>query len=212
MVLVKYIRDKQPPEVLEAVRKEINKAIPAGDETTQVKSLLLESFIRDARNSLTSLENLCKESKWTDDENSLRKYTITVHGMKSSLWNISETELSEMAYSLETGVRERDIKLISEATPRFLNELRTLLDKMETSQKSNEDFADNDPEDIPEKLFTIGQMCADYNRSGVLKLISEIDNCTEKTKALLQEIKKLVINSDYEEAEEAITAYLSDLQ
>ena len=209
-ILNKYIRDKQPPEVLEAVRRQSD-VLTAGGGERVIDSLLLDSFIRDAKNTLKLLDRLCKKESWADNEDDLRKYTISIHGMKSSLWNINETQLSEMAYLLETGGRERDIGLVSETTPGFLAKLRGLIEKLESAQKKTEEFAEEDDEDVLKKLRSIKKMCADYNRGGSLKLISEVVRCTENTRNILKRVQELVLHSEFEEAEIAVESYLADL-
>jgi len=153
---------------------------------------------------------MCKKTAWMENDEDLRKYTITVHGMKSSLWNINEAGLSELAYTLETGVRERDMDMISKVTPDFLSELSLLLDKLEAVQDQDEDFTDEDDEDVQAKLRTLGEMCAVYDRAGAMKLISEVEHCSKRTRTMLQNIQELVIHSDFEEAESLITAYLEE--
>jgi len=212
MILNKYVRDKQPPDVLASARLQAETAASIGNDQQRVDTLLMESFIRDARNSLETLEGLCENAAWAENSDNLRKYTITVHGMKSSLWNINEKDLSELAHSLETGGREQNASLISKFTPGFLNELRELLNKLEASQEKAEEFTDKDDDDVFEKLRAIGEMCAEYNRGGALKIISEIERCTKETRKTLQSVQQKVLHSDFEEAESEIVEYLTTLK
>ena len=211
IILNKYIRDKQSSDVIASVRERDSNAEPVVDGQNQIDSLLIDSFIRDAKNSLKLLNDLCNNTNWPENEEDLRKYTVTVHGMKSSLWNVNEPELSETAYSLETGGRERNFDLISQATPEFLKELHSLLDKFEALRDSNEEYADEDPVELNEKLKDVAVMCADYNRAGALKLLNEIKQCTKETREVLRDVREMITNSDFDEAETAVNAYLTEI-
>jgi len=209
LILNKHIRDKQPSDVIAAARQQAMDEMMSNEEKPPIDSLLLESFIRDARNSLEALEILCKAEAWAENDDLLRMYTITVHGMKSSLWNINETDLSELAFALETGGRERDAELITKFTPNFLKELRILLDQLEAANVKDEEFTDEDDAEVLEKLRELVEICADYNRGGSLKLISEIVRCTKETRKILDDVQQFVLHSDFEEAENAIKVYLA---
>jgi len=63
--------------------------------------------------------------------------------------------------------------------------------------------------DLFGKLLEIKEMCADYNRKGVLDIIAEIADCSEDSKAILRKISEYVRHSDFEEAENVAAAYLS---
>jgi len=104
--------------------------------------ILLKPFMRDARKSLGFLEELFQNPNFENEDN-LRKYTTTVHGMKSSLLIIGEEQLSESAYELELFGRHKNIPLIIKSTPEFLEKLRTLLERLENleTQTANESAA-----------------------------------------------------------------------
>jgi len=127
-VLNKFIRDKhKSAEIEEAKKAETTGSVGQ----LQLESLLIGSFIRDANKVIDWLEEALKKDDF-DNERTLRKLSVTIHGIKSSLWNIEETKLADLALKLETCGRERheqDIKFIRERMPDFLNQLRALLDK-----------------------------------------------------------------------------------
>ena len=210
IVLNKLIRDKQPPEVIEAARKlktelNANFEIPAQDD-----SILRESFIRDARKAADWLDEH-KDSKYEDDE-TLRKFTVFVHGMKSSLFNIGEKELSAKALELEKFGREKNTEMIKTSAPDFTKNLRDLLEKLESLNK-NENSADIMPEkELNEKLLAIKEKTADYDRKGALDILSEIKNCVKETKTSLDKIMEYVIHSDFEEAESEVTALIAAIK
>ena len=208
-ILIKHIRDKQPLEVIEAARKQyFNADININnDMQANMDSMLLESFVRDARKAVALLDEFLLKSDFENEE-SLHKYTICVHGMKSTLGAINDLQLSEIAHKLEKAGRDRDIKYIKEATSGFINDLRLLLKKTESKQTVNNA---NDTEDLLDRLSVIKNICADYNRKGALDKIAEINICSEKTRAVLNDIKEYVLHSDFEKAESLVTDYIAEL-
>ncbi|MCL2214980.1 MAG: ATP-binding protein [Treponema sp.] len=205
-ILNKLIRDKQLPEVIEAAEKqkaEVNRLnIP------QTDTYLHESFTRDARKAILWLEEQNKTA-WFKEDNILRKFTIIVHGIKSSLWNIGETALAEFASNLEKNGRESDIDQITSSVPEFLKEMHKVLEKYESFQ--DEYSADEDIEDLQLKLLAIREMCAAYNRKGALDILSKIKKYSKETKIFIDKIKEYVLHSDFEEAETAVTEYAKNL-
>jgi len=222
IVLNKYIRDKQPQEVIEEARKNIEHIHAESRESNsdqsaerQINTLLLESFIKDARKAVSWLEEQNGAQSILNDEKKLRKFTVIVHGIKSSLWNINKKELSELAFNLETGGRElsgeqdndsgeRNINLITAALPYFIFQLRDLIKTLEiklNEKNENQKSCGEDSETLKEKFITIREKAADYDRKGVLDIIAELKNCSEETKAILESIKDHVFHSEFEEAE-----------
>jgi signal transduction histidine kinase len=159
-ILIKYIRDKQPPEIIEASKKiAASQQITynSASTTLSIDSLLLESFVRDARKAVSWLND--KNSLAETDKNvylneeTLRKYTVVTHGIKSSLLSIRESELSDYAYKLEVTAREfstnlkaahlsgkepkndasvvKSLEMIMTYTPDFIDCLTALLEKLE---------------------------------------------------------------------------------
>jgi len=218
-ILNKRIRDKQPHEVIEAARKKNEEMKAAGTEASQVDSLLLESFVRDVRKTLLLLEEMCinheydtPDTKWYEQDDTLRKFTIIVHGIKSSLWNIGEIELSELAYKMEIGGREHNTHLVQSSAPGFINQLRGLLEKIETEQNEqrNSGGADEDEESIRNKFSGICERAGDYDRKGALEIISGIKNCGKETRDILEKINGFIIHSEFEEAIKIADAYLKN--
>ncbi|MCL2185148.1 MAG: transporter substrate-binding domain-containing protein [Treponema sp.] len=220
-VLNKLIRDKQSDEVLEAVRQTMygkNAYQETADSSLQQQDLLLqESFIRDARKAIKWLEenfDSITNQDIINKEETLRNFTIVVHGIKSSLWNIGETALSNYALKLETGGREKDFKMITESAPMFLNDLRSLLEKMEASREEKKNSLpqkDDNAADLHKIFLDVEKMCADYDRKGILNILSGINNCSKDTRAVIDKIAEFVIHSDFEEAQNAAAEYAVSL-
>ncbi|MCL2690055.1 MAG: transporter substrate-binding domain-containing protein [Chitinispirillia bacterium] len=214
-VLNKLIRDKQQPEVIEYARQQkINELSGGAKVRPQMDTLLLESFVRDARKVVIMLEEQNKESGWIKRGDNLKTFTIMVHGIKSSLRSIEEVKLSEEACKLETAGRENNIDVITASSPGFLNELRGLIEQIEPKQSepfaSEIDFIDA-PEFLYAKLEKIRGACADYSRKSALDLSADVNNCSKKTRAVITEIKDYVIQSEYGKAEHAAAVYMDEL-
>jgi len=184
------------------------------DETDTVKNqsqmdiLLQESFIRDARRALSWLDVHNKSEDFKNEE-VLRKFTIIIHGIKSSLWNIGEAALAELAYKLEDSARAGDIEQILSSIPNFTAELRGLVERLESNQVEYE--AEEDSGDLLVKMQAVMEMCTFYNRKGALDILSDIKKCSKETKDVVNKIKEYVLHSDFEEAEAVAMAYADKL-
>jgi len=180
-------------------------AFPQIQEYEPMDSMLMESFIRDAEKAAAVI------SRFNADDD-LQEFTITVHGMKSSLLNIGENSLSTEAGTLEDAGRDNDIDFIKASAPVFLNGLCALLEKYKSDCGTGIEITGaDDAESLRRDLTAIGENCAEYNRKGALDIIAGIKKCTLKTEKFLACIKEQILHSDFEEAETAITAYLSEL-
>ena len=218
-ILNKYVRDKQPNEVIEAARRQNKSSAPAGcavtENNTGIDSILMESFIRDAYKALALLEGLvyqadAAQKNGFENEDTLKKFITTVHGIKSSLSNIGEKELSKAAYMLEMGGREENIELLKELTPEFLDKLRQLSDQLESKREAAADRAyadDDDIDDLRSRMAAIRELCADYDRKGALDSINEIRSCSRETRVVLDRITEHMIRSEFEEAEAEANEY-----
>jgi len=117
-VLNKYIRNKRPPEIIE-------KATPAVNPT------LLAFFAKDAENALPVLESTLANIETLSDDD-IQLYAITTHGIKSALANIGNTELSQLAYTLEKAGKAKDKNTIKLQTQELIDALKGFLTKQAT--------------------------------------------------------------------------------
>jgi signal transduction histidine kinase/CheY-like chemotaxis protein len=131
-ILKDFIRDKQPPEVLEAARQEqLQKNAKGKEDSGEKKKLseLEEIFLIDAGNAVNILEGLYPKINNLDGKD-MELYRVTVHGSKSALNNINETKLAETARKLEMAAQDTDLAVLSKETPAFIDALKSLIDKM----------------------------------------------------------------------------------
>jgi len=198
----------------EADAGKLNKPNLQTEKQPAVDALLMESLSRDAKRVVVVLDELCGISDWHENEESVRKFAISVHGIKSALRNAGKTQLAESASQLEQASRKNQVDTVAVSAPAFLDELRKLIADIESKQNQDidSDGADEDSIEILEKLLLIKEQCAEYNRRGVLNMVAEIDRCSAKTRNVLKEIKEYAMQSDFEDAENAVAAYVSELR
>ncbi|MCL2055267.1 MAG: response regulator [Oscillospiraceae bacterium] len=210
-VLNKLVRDKQPPEVIEAAGRQVGRAAVDAEPERHMDAAMLSSFMRDVTKALAVLSELFSKSEFETEEG-LKQFIITVHGIKSALANIGEAELSESARTLEYDGRAQNIESIKALAPEFLESLGALLKETEMKTKSVDDDGDTcaDSEGLAAKLSVIRDMCADYNRKGALDAVEEIKQggCSKQTREFLEELLELILPSEFEEAEKAIADYI----
>jgi PAS domain S-box-containing protein len=146
ILLNKLIRDKQPPEAIEAARTQAeNETVkiasaagsPDANQETAIKKTtslvltnprLVKILIKDIEKAVLTLDEL--HGKGYNDEGNIKKYVTTVHGMKSAVANIGETELSAFAQKLEQAGKNNDTSEMLSETSDFINKLRELIIKI----------------------------------------------------------------------------------
>jgi len=208
-VLIKFIKSKQPREIITTTLPTASNDSPAPNPNpvTQIdlNPLLMASFIRDADKTVATISNLLENSDLTNPDD-LRSMIITVHGIKSALSSLKETELSSTASRLEEAGRNKNLDLIITELPGFNDKLKLLLKNIKPEEDENTE--NEDPEDIIEILHELKKLSSEYNRRGTLNKISEVKTCSGKTKTLIEFVKDRILHSEYEEAETAITSYI----
>jgi PAS domain S-box-containing protein len=217
-VLKRYIRDKQPNEVIEAAYQQSANADAAknteADEKKQsVKFKLAEIFVRETSKNFPLLEELHKKGDACTDKD-IQMYTVTVHGIKSSLANIGEHELSAAAAKLEQAGKEKKTGVITTETPEFLNNLRTIIEKYAPPKK--EKTAGTVDEDLPllrEKLLAIQTACSNYDVETADKAILELKQkaWSSSIEDPLTTIEEHLSLCDYSEAANVIGEFLKTL-
>ena len=211
-ILNKFVRDKQPHEVIDAARAQTANTAAPEVISAKVDPLVIEAFMRDAAKTLEWLEE--NKSSGYEEESIMRKFTVFVHGMKSTLHVIGEIELSQAAFNLEKAGHEKNTVFIKEYAQDFISSLRALLEKLKQKQEESAQDADMTSVEIAEllvKLKSILEACADYDRKAALDSIGEIKKCSKETKAVLKKISEHVTHSDFDEAENELSAHIAAL-
>jgi len=202
--LKKFIRDKQPREVLDAVRLQYQrKSIEA--KADSLSRRLIKSFLLDAKKSIAILEPLIKRQEM--DSSDIKAYTIQVHGMKSALHNIGRRDLSKVASSLEHAGRGEDRAAIKGKTPRFLEDLKKLTEEL--SAKNKKDKPGISPASVDagnailrEQWLSVYAACKTYDIKGLQALLAKLkqEPLSKQTASSLDKIEDHLLLSDFEDA------------
>jgi CheY-like chemotaxis protein/HPt (histidine-containing phosphotransfer) domain-containing protein len=205
--LKKFIRDKQPSEVIEAAqKKEESQEVQTENITEQpsVKPELAKIFVRDAHKAIKTLESIYeKRDNDNFQDEDIRMYTINVHALKSALANIGETTLSDFAAKLEEASRKKDFSVIISETSEFLSELQIIIDKFTQPEETDEitETADEDYAYLRDELLAIIKACETYDKKTIKDTLSEINQKAwpHQTKELLEIISEHLLHTDFEE-------------
>jgi PAS domain S-box-containing protein len=136
-LLNRLIRDKQPPEVVDAVRAEMwhkkTAELPELAKRILSNNRLTNAVIRDIENAVEVLDDLLLNQD-NLNETDIELYITTVHGMKSALTNIGETQLSSIAQEFEQAGKSRHMAAILSETPDFIESLRMVIKKIRPTE------------------------------------------------------------------------------
>ncbi|MCL2808905.1 MAG: ATP-binding protein [Treponema sp.] len=205
------IRDKQPSDVVEAARKEMEqKKLSAPiPQKPHVNKELLKSIIRDIEKSIVILEDIFP--KFESAEADINLFVTTVHGLKTILPHIGETELSAAALKLEQAGDKVNIKEITAETPPFINALKLIIKKYKPKTESfTEETSNNDIILLKKKLLEIKTACTQIKKKEAKIALNELKNKTwpQKTTELLDKITVHLLHGDFQQIISIIEKYL----
>ncbi|MDR0443289.1 MAG: response regulator [Treponema sp.] len=217
--LNRFIRDKYPPEVVEAARRQkesLRKFAPqsAVRQASSLQSVdvqMAELFIRDAEIAVAALEAVIENNYRRD--NDIQMYIINIHAMKSALANTGENDLSGFALKLEKAAREGNVTLIMDETPAFLTALKAVIEKAKLVVKESEaaveypdEVSGEAQEHLREKLAVIQAACAAYDSRIAEDTLTELKTKTwpRPIKEMLDNIANHILHSNFEEAASAV--------
>jgi len=209
--LNKLVRDKYPPEVVEAARlkaasiaqRTVKQADPASDPG------LRAIFARDAENVHSRLKSILANSFRRNDD--ITQYVIDVHSMKSALANMGEVELSTVARRLEVAGQAKDISLITAETPAFMEELRKVIEKIRPKEDvSLPENSDNDLVFLSEKMLVIKTACLNYDDVTANAALKEIEQkkWSRSIKNYINALAMHLLHGDFEKAANIANDYL----
>jgi len=206
-VLNKLIRDKQPPDILEAARRQAEVMKDLGQEGASPQSIIdskiAEVFVRDAGKSLAMLGKILEDGCPCDGD--ARMYVIYMHGLKSALANVGNAALSAVAYRLEQAGRDGDIEIVASETPAFLDSLRVFVAELSEKHKKPIGEAvsagDEDKQLLRKYLLTIKESCEAFDETAAEDAFLELDRYqwSDQTKKLLEQISGLLLHFDFDD-------------
>ena len=199
LVLNRYIRDKQPQEVVDKARKQkqsnaisniieiVDTKIP--DDSTEAKkakskipaskavvdSELERLFVVDCSKVVDSLESVIHKLEDPSDDD-LKKFETGMHSVKSALSHIGKSDMSKIALMLEQAARNRNLNIIASAATDFVVELRAVLEEL----RAGSDDAYASLSDIDKSL--LGDMWFDVYSACITKDADEVTENLEKMK------------------------------
>jgi PAS domain S-box-containing protein len=136
-LLNRFIRDKQPPEVVESMRLEMwqkkSAELPELAKRILSNERLTNAVIRDIENAISVLDELLLNQDNLSDSD-MELYITIVHGMKSALANIGEAKLSSIAHEFEQAGKNRHMAAIISETPEFIESLRMVVEKIRPAE------------------------------------------------------------------------------
>jgi CheY-like chemotaxis protein/HPt (histidine-containing phosphotransfer) domain-containing protein len=201
-ILNKFIRDVQPPEVIEEARKRTREHI--AQSTEAMGSPLTQSFLRDAAKTIDALESVYS-NRDCYNEADVQNHVIHSHAIKSALANMGEATLSKRAAALEEWGRRSNMESIFMEIPIFLRDLRLYVEKI-TPKKEDTPAAESgltDEERV--KWGELRDACFAYNKKAARGLVSELNKMTldGKRRDALDNISQHLLHSAFQEAGDA---------
>jgi len=210
-----FIRNKKPPEVVDAARREqrekgIGKT-DAGAQDISKSTEMIRFFSQDAENAIAVLDGL-KEKIHDMNEEETDSFVTTVHGMKSALANIGEKELSGMAFKLEQAGEEHNLAVLTSVNPVFMDALRSLVEKFSVTDKvsGNVEISDTDMEFLRRKLLEIKTASAAFDRNTVKTALGELKQkkWPSHISAVLDDISRHILHSAFKKAVATVEEFL----
>jgi CheY-like chemotaxis protein/HPt (histidine-containing phosphotransfer) domain-containing protein len=209
--LNKYVRDRQPPEVVEAARAAYGDGVVA-DTALQLDPELARIFTNDAEKAMAIIQGY--EARGSYEGSDLQMYIINVHALKSALANIGETKLSGLAKELEQAGREKNTAYITDETPAFMRGLRAVVEKLKPGKKEHGvgEATEEELAYMHKMLLAIKEACAEYDIDVAMATLTELKQkpWPGEYGELLDTISEHLLHSDFDEAEAACAARLNE--
>ena len=201
-----FIRDKKPGEVVEAARrlqKEkgfiVKDFAPSAAKNTEA---MMKFFLADAKKAVNILSGM-KDHIRDLSETDMQIFAVTVHGMKSALSNIGEKDLSLEALQLEKAAIVRDIEIIAEKTPGFIDLLAALIEKSDARRETANAGLNKEKESIlREKLSDLKKACKEFDSNEARKLIEGLlsEQWPQEIQGGLDDISMHILHSAFKKA------------
>jgi HPt (histidine-containing phosphotransfer) domain-containing protein len=195
--LIEFIRDRHPPEVVEAARRE--RGDPA-ESAANAESELLKFVIMDAKNTIEVFEGKNFDSLEGSD---MHEIIVSAHGIRNALDNIGEENLAGVARDLEKAAEGNDLTAMSELVPALINGLKVLVERIEPVCE-NDDVSEQDMSLLRKKLLEIRTSCLVYDKRAVKLALEELQQKTwpREINDVLDELSVHILHSSFRKAAE----------
>ena len=217
-VLNRLIRDKQPPEIIEAARRQESgkktPLTPLFDKEIKAPAnpQIIEAFLRDASKSIAVLETINGKRRPYSEED-IRLYDTCVHGMKSALASIGKEELSAFAFKLEMSVQGGNADIDTSETSAFIGSLRAVIEELTQKEATADDeTADESQLYLLEKLLVIRAACDEFDEKTAHDAIAQLreKSWSQPTQTLLDTIAGYLLHSDFDEIVDTVNKSLPE--
>jgi hypothetical protein len=236
IILNKFIRDKQSPEVIEAARQGViseksnSKNEPVQPIENQDKQPVanrgitgldmdrgLERYNGDEKIYLKILRSYARSTRSTlglietVTEDGINDYGIRVHGIKGASYDIFANEIGKEAEILEFAARDGNLSLIQERNPAFLLNAGELLDRIEAMLSAIEGENQRPKKDKPDNkpLLRLLAACDIYDMKNADAVMTEIEEYQYTADdGLTVWLRENVDLVNYREIVEKLTDYL----
>ena len=203
-VLNKFVRNKQPPEIIEEARKYRQSMDESTFRSSVSKYTALHSvFLLDVKRALPIIKKTLENINDITDED-LHLFAISVHAMKSALANIGESAASRLAFTLEKASKERNIDILKKQTQALIEDIRMIMDRIEQENKglNSDSDVDENPDFLREQLQIICEACEAYDERPVNAALDALKKLSWKkeTRILIDEIAEQLLYGDFDKA------------
>ncbi|MCL1881384.1 MAG: ATP-binding protein [Oscillospiraceae bacterium] len=172
-LFIKFIRDKQPADVLEKSKKDKENSPNHKRGTFPILDMdeIKKYFVEDAKNAIAVFGEFIVCANPSNSENppeitdaQFKNYTVSAHGMKSALLNVGEVELSKKAARLEKAGEFHRLETIIKGTPLLMGELERLIDSFATKKSKP-----SKPEEVEKENQQIKVLSGNYDSKEMLR-------------------------------------------
>jgi len=131
-------------------------------------------FLRDAAKAFVILEDTLGRVKELSGDD-MKNFIISIHGMKTALTVVNQTDLADAAYKLEQAGKARDFTFMESEIPKFAAELKHIVAEFNRSGEkiSSEEF-EFDATFVKNKLNEIIFACGTYDKNKVKANLNEL--------------------------------------
>jgi CheY-like chemotaxis protein/nitrogen-specific signal transduction histidine kinase/ferredoxin len=205
--LIRLIRDKQPPEVIEAARNTLRREeYDYGVQNVDANNQLIKMALADIDKALLVLNELLKIIDSSDEEN-MKLFTTTIHGLKSALLHLGEAGLSIEAFKLEQAGNQGDLFEILAATPAIIEKIIVAVKKHKIKKSENAEMVSSENLAVlREHLTDIRKACSRIKKSAArasLEILQKIA-WPKEINDLLDEIALYLLHGEFKKAVAAI--------
>jgi signal transduction histidine kinase/CheY-like chemotaxis protein/HPt (histidine-containing phosphotransfer) domain-containing protein len=205
--LNKYVRDKQPPEVVAMARRKRGKNTVKIFEPVSISPAFASAFKRDAEKTLNVLEDIYARRNACTAED-LQNFIIHTHAIKSALANINEPALSKCAARMEEWGRIGNYGGIFSECPGFISDLRACMEKYESPSGERQTAAATDERVSDEALrqwMILRDACYAYEKKTAKNAVAQLMEITKGAHLtdVLNTISKHLLHSSFDKAGEA---------